>query len=90
MIIHNIYKSIFEVNIDNTNSIPIKNNLLTLINGTKLNEKDYTSPENKIIIKQLKFLMEKYHSLNQHYNRNYNINVMEIQKRITKLLLKLK
>jgi len=86
----NIYKSIFEVNIENTNSIPIKNNLLTLINGTKLNEKDYTSTENKLIIKKLKFLMEKYHSLNQNYNRNYDDNVMEIQKRITKLLLQLK
>ena len=86
----NIYRSIFEThNNFNNNSKTIQNNLLTLINGTKLNEKEYTSVKNKKIIMKLKKLMDIYHNLNKKYNKSYDENVMIIQKKITKLLLEL-
>lgn len=92
-----IYKELLELNINekrinshNKNKKVINKNILTLINGTKINIKNFNNSKNKKILQKIKILMEQKQKLNEKYNKNYDEKLLIIQKLITKLLIQLK
>ena len=68
----------------------INSNIIILIDGTKLNIKNYNNDENKLIIKKIRFLIQSYDELRSKYNRQYDDKVLFIQKQINNLILQLK
>jgi len=83
-------------NINNTNKNIVnkkniqKNNIIVLIDGTRLNTLNYQKEENKIIIKKIRVLIQEYHNLSQKINKNYDSKVLFIQKLLNQLILQLK
>ena len=89
-----IYSEILDIKSNTNNNFDNKinnknNDLLILINGTKINISKYQNDKNKEIIRKLKLLMKTHKEL-EITDKNRNGKVLIIQKQIIKLLLELK
>jgi len=79
-----------KLNVQNNSKINKRNEVLSLINGTKINVNRYKDKENKIIIQKIKILMDEFYKLRNSYDKKFDAKVLQIQKYITNLLLQLK